>query len=295
MRETIVSVTEAPPDSPLKINLAGVSYCDGSYYIARSGASQAVVEYIVSGSGTLIVDGQYFKPQTGDVYLIPPFSNHYYASDAETPWCKIWFNFDGSIVGSLLSAYGLKDHVLVRNCPLGELFEESLLLLQKALLPADIAAAKIIPSILAALGRFLNASDNAPDSRRMYDFIAEHQSKEHLELRQIAAISGRSVSQTIRIFKKKFGTTPYAEFLNHRMETAKNILQGTQKPVKEIALDLGFSDPYYFSRIFRKKTGMTPTGFRKQKSSIPLQRSGWEIPVNSSKESPIPAQFSVKK
>jgi len=64
-----------------------------------------------------------------------------------------------------------------------------------------------------------------------------------------------------RAFKQSTGTTPTAYFINLRVEYAKKMLlqQPTTKlSVKEIARASGFSDPYYFSRIFKNKTGKSP-------------------------------------
>ena len=68
-----------------------------------------------------------------------------------------------------------------------------------------------------------------------------------------------------RKFYESASITP-VEFLNNlRLEHAKKLLMSNVSlSVKEVAEESGFRDPYYFSRFFKEKTGMTPTGFRKQ-------------------------------
>jgi AraC-like DNA-binding protein len=76
---------------------------------------------------------------------------------------------------------------------------------------------------------------------------------------------GRSESQTIRIFKRDWGTTPYRYLLDKRIELAKLYLNGSARSIKQIADELGFVDEFYFSDIFKKKTGLAPGRYRNKK------------------------------
>ena len=61
----------------------------------------------------------------------------------------------------------------------------------------------------------------------------------------------------------RFGVTPYRYLLSRRLETARLLLRGTALPVREIAFRLCFSDEHYFSSLFRRKTGQTPSAYRR--------------------------------
>lgn len=68
-----------------------------------------------------------------------------------------------------------------------------------------------------------------------------------------------------RRFKKEAGTTPTSYLINLRIEHAKQLLghrETTGLPIKDIALTCGFSNPYYFSRLFKERTGLSPSDFR---------------------------------
>ena len=69
---------------------------------------------------------------------------------------------------------------------------------------------------------------------------------------------GLSVSQTIRIFQQEYDETPYRYFLKKKLELAMLMLRNTRKTIKEIAFELNFSDPYYFSNLFKRKYGISP-------------------------------------
>ncbi|MGQ9491544.1 MAG: helix-turn-helix domain-containing protein [Anaerolineae bacterium] len=57
--------------------------------------------------------------------------------------------------------------------------------------------------------------------------------------------------------------TPIAYLNRYRIQQAKQLLTNTHKTITEIALEVGFSSSSYFSRIFRRKTGMTPEAYRR--------------------------------
>ena len=75
----------------------------------------------------------------------------------------------------------------------------------------------------------------------------------------------RSESQTIRIFKRAYGVTPYAYLLEKKLDLAGQLLRDTNLSVREIAEKLSFADEYYFSNVFKKKTGVSPSVYRRGK------------------------------
>ncbi|MDO5479350.1 MAG: helix-turn-helix transcriptional regulator, partial [Clostridia bacterium] len=66
-----------------------------------------------------------------------------------------------------------------------------------------------------------------------------------------------------RIFKSAAKTSPI-KYINYlRLEKAKNLLSESSLKVSEIAVQVGFSDSFYFSRLFKKETGVSPASFKK--------------------------------
>ena len=59
-------------------------------------------------------------------------------------------------------------------------------------------------------------------------------------------------------FQQEYGETPYRYFLKKKLELAMLMLRNTRKTIKEIAFELSFSDPYYFSSLFKRKYGFSP-------------------------------------
>lgn len=81
-------------------------------------------------------------------------------------------------------------------------------------------------------------------------------------LEEMAKTAGLSKEYFIRQFKKSCGTTPGNYFLQMKMRTACDQLVGTDLHIREIAFRLGYEDPFYFSRIFKRLRGVSPRQYR---------------------------------
>lgn len=93
-------------------------------------------------------------------------------------------------------------------------------------------------------------------------YIRENYANQELSLNMITEHLAISTSYFSAIFKAKTGST-FVEYLTHvRMEKAKQILAFTDRRAYEIAEDVGFSDPHYFSVAFKRVTGITPKEYR---------------------------------
>ena len=106
-----------------------------------------------------------------------------------------------------------------------------------------------------------NNDDKFSEALMLKEYIDKNAVKE-LTLEQMADLISHSVSQTIRIFKKEYGVTPYEYMLAKRIELAKLMLKNTNLRVKDISVQTGFNDEHYFSLLFRKRTGHTPLQYR---------------------------------
>lgn len=250
---------------PVKLWMTGVSWCQGDYVIRRRNADFYVIEYIEQGGGRLRVEAEEFHPEAGDVYIVPARSDHEYASSADNPWIKRWFNFSGELIEPMLNSYRLTGIYHVQSCPVGDLFKKGYEAITAEPGRADSKTALILHEIFQAVSEVLEkrlcTDKHSQEGRRLKKYLDVHFSDE-LSLDALSKIVSRSVSQTIRIFKKDWGVTPYEYLLEKRMEKARLLLRHTVKPVKQIAFELNFSDEYYFSALFKKKNGVSPSQYR---------------------------------
>lgn len=85
---------------------------------------------------------------------------------------------------------------------------------------------------------------------------------QNVNINSIAGIYNMSPAHFIRSFKKVYDTTPLDYKNRHKISFAKNLLIDTELSVADIAEQCGIDDQFYFSRIFKKQTGMSPTNYR---------------------------------
>ena len=99
--------------------------------------------------------------------------------------------------------------------------------------------------------------------KRLITYILEHYSDPNLSIKDIAEATDMSEAGVRRIFKIKRNTTPVKYLNTLRMEKAKNLLETSNLTVADISAATGFTDPFYFSRIFKKHYGLSPDHYRK--------------------------------
>ena len=84
----------------------------------------------------------------------------------------------------------------------------------------------------------------------------------NLSIEELANLTNLSLSSFKREFKKNYSDSPTNYILSKRLEKAKELLVYSENNISEIAYDLGFNDPLYFTRLFKKKEGVPPTEYR---------------------------------
>lgn len=84
-----------------------------------------------------------------------------------------------------------------------------------------------------------------------------------ITLEELADISGYSVSRFQYLFRELYGTSPIEFLINERIRHAKELMSFDDTSINEISCSVGYDDPGYFSRIFKKYTGFSPKDFRK--------------------------------
>ncbi len=97
------------------------------------------------------------------------------------------------------------------------------------------------------------------------EYIEEHYAEEDLSLSKAAEHIGLSPNHLSAVFKEETGRSFTKYLTDHRIKTAKNLLDTSKKRSSEIAELVGYPDPHYFSSVFKKQTGMTPSQYRDKK------------------------------
>jgi two-component system response regulator YesN len=99
------------------------------------------------------------------------------------------------------------------------------------------------------------------------DYIDKNYGNSEVSLNSVCNYLAMSTSYFSSIFKNYTGETFIESLTKKRIDTAKNLIENTALKSYEVANDVGFSDPHYFSITFKKHTGFTPTEYAKNKRS----------------------------
>lgn len=235
------------------------------------GCDSHIIIYCSEGSGWVELEGRHSPLKERHLAVIPSGVPHRYGASAETPWSIYWFHLRGELVPSLLRLYGLGGSPV--PVPLGQQsqlldsFDRCFrLLMEKPYsMPVQVHVSQTMGQLLGAIG--LGAGGSARQRKREADLErAIRYMNDHLHsavsLQEIAAHTGLSKQHLIFLFKQVTGFPPVEYYLRLKMQRAGQMLSLTGLSVKEISASFGMEDPYYFSRMFKKLMGVSPTEYR---------------------------------
>lgn len=264
MSEEIYRINQKSETKDLiKFQLCGTTFPDKNYRISRRLSLISCIEYVEDGCGTVHIGDKTFYPHGGDSYFLQAgYMQHYY-SDKDTPWKKHFINISGRLAENLAEGYGLSNVSYFEGLDLsGELFR-IIELAKDEYYDHTPEFISILNEIFLKMHNHVYRKDGQSDlGAEMKDFL-NTQITAPFRIDLLCKHISRSESQTIRLFKEAFGTTPYSYVLEKRVGLAKKLLTDTNLTIKQISDKLCFADEYYFSNFFKKKAGVTPSAYRK--------------------------------
>ena len=228
--------------------------------------------YIASGKAHFHFDGKEQIVTAGHMVLYRPKEPQKYEYYGEDQTEVYWVHFTGGNVTNILRSYGITDDKKVFYCGSGldykNLFRSMINELQMCKENYAEMLEMYLRQIFIMLKRYFTDSlktDNAHvieeiDKATLY--FNEHYSEE-ISIEEYAQNNHFSVSWFIRNFKHCTGSTPMQYILSKRIYNAEILLHDSTYNVTEIAEIVGYKNPLYFSRIFKKVKGLSPSEYRK--------------------------------
>ena len=268
--EVLTYIYHSQKKVPLSIESFGITFPSPNFHIQRYDAKYFILEYIVSGKGYLKINGKLHELQANDVYLLEPGSSHEYYADKDEPFKKYWINFRSDVFFNIFNEYDLNHIYVFRDTDISEemtkIFE-----LEKVSLYNDQIYKEASKHLFAIFMKLAEKNEiKAKGSVVAQQILAELDKAidSSISIDEICNTLFISRSKLIREFKKHYDITPHAYLMNRKISFSKMLLQNTNHSIKSIANHLGFADEHYFSNVFKNKTGMTPSEYRKSKSNI---------------------------
>jgi len=242
---------------------------EGHYVERPSGALQAVLILCVQGHGWLRAE-QTWRVGPGQALIVPPGAPHVYGADQDHPWTIYWVHLAGlkaRRAAHLLAGRAGAAVLHVGPDPgLPALFEEILDLLGRGYTASRLASASAaLAQLVAALSEAAGRDPRGLGLDERLERVAETMHRrlgDRLSVARLAAEAELSPSHFSAVFKRRTGFAPLDFFTRLKMQRACHLLDSTDLPVKAVASQVGFEDPLYFSRSFRRIHACSPTEYR---------------------------------
>ncbi|MEK3885635.1 AraC family transcriptional regulator [Paenibacillus sp. PL2-23] len=258
---------------PLRAAVCGLNDCDPIYYNKRECSNITVLGHILKGHGTIKVESASHSLSAGDTFILPKYTYHEVSADPDASddnrWVYIWINLEDDFVLELLRACGLEYVYRVHHEEILTFFEQ---FLSKAAVfnfqDSPTAAASNFASLIFQIIHTLGLANQrekqhvSPFASSLQEYILKHLETRITinELAQHFSMSARSFNN---LCKRELGVTPYQLVLEEKLKLACRLLEQTNLPIQQVADRLCFADMYYFSNLFKQKTGVSPTQYRK--------------------------------
>lgn len=229
--------------------------------------------YVASGKAHFYFQGKEEIVSAGNIVLYRPKEEqryYYYGQDKTEVY---WVHFTGNNVKNILRKYSITDdmHTIYTSTSLEykHLFHLMIQELQLCRTNYEELLVHYFMELLIMIQRLIEVKPK----KRKVQFMqkmddAVHYFQEHynepISIEQYAESQNVSVSWFINNFKSYTHITPAQYILNLRIMNAKTLLETTEYNISEISRIIGYENALYFSRIFRKQCGMSPSQFRKQ-------------------------------
>ena len=253
---------------PLYIDLVGITHPDSDYHIHRAVGEVTVMEYVSAGSGYLQWGGRWEQVTAGMIYSLPKGVTHDYGADSNTPWEKRFINIRGDLPLQLLEAYGLAGRALFDGRECAHLFSAIDRVLTEPISPLEAQAmlTGLFVQVLAILSQNCTRAEHHQEAVKMRDYLDANVHRT-VSCAELAEQVFRSVDCCLKRFSKEYNVTPYEYQLQNKMSVARRLLANTDMTVRQIAVAVGYDDARYFSSLFRRKCGISPSAYRRKSRS----------------------------
>lgn len=263
-------------DAALRLLFAGHSQTEPGHQNGPKVFDYYLIHHVLSGKGVYVRDDRVFELTEGDSFFIEPSKLVSYRADDRNPWRYRWIAVQGQQAAELMESCGLDwrepvvrasgrqgagrwieeiEKVFRSRRPGGEIRARGLFHLLMAdiaeqagpgLLPAETAQSRIEQHVRQAVQQLTT------------------QYAEPIRIETLAESYGYNRTYFSKMFKRFIRVSPMTFLLHLRLGKARQLLrERPELTVEQIAYSVGFQDPLYMSRQFKRYYGMSPSHYRK--------------------------------
>ncbi len=256
--------------APLTVISGGVEQCRPEYTIHRLGFPHPIIEFVARGAGQLKMRGRSHPLTTGTVFTYSRGIEHHITCDPEQPLTKYFVVLSGKAGRDLMHECQLSPGKVVRvGHPeqVQQIFEDLIRHGRDDHPDRHRMCAVVAQYLIIKIGDLATPCGEMSVSRafatyqKCRQFIGDH----YLSIRtlnEVAEACHVDPAYLCRLFQR-FGRERPSRYLLHlRLNRAAELIQNSGMMIREVSETLGFSDPYNFSRAFRRTFGVAPGHLR---------------------------------
>ena len=249
---------------PFWVQLAGEYHGKAGYSSDEHASGEGLIQlfYSIGGAGTCRYKGKLDQMAHGDLLIVPRYTDYQVRTQQGLQYH--WVGLGGDWPPALLAREGLLSvgYDAQIETLLVEL-RETLVLRQAGFAQHSIGIVfQLMGRIEAVIGGTNSAESAYPSSVCDAISILRESYANPFDASKLASAVGLSSARLRVLFQAWIGESPHQFHTRHRIKQAQHLLTQRSMAIYEVAHRVGFTDAHYFSRVFKRVTGITPTQYR---------------------------------
>lgn len=253
----------------LSVFSCGLEKCLSGFTWGPGIRDHYLIHLVLSGKGTYRTNNQDFQLQAGDLFFVKPSQLNSYTADIEDPWEYAWVGFNGACANKLVSQLPFTDTNPCHHAADLENLHTLLMNLYEARGLTLANESEMVGYLYLFISTLMKETAHSPsrntNSGSQYvlnaiKFIQFNYSHD-ISIDDVSKSVGVSRSHLYRVFISNLGKSPIDYLTDYRINEACNLLKTSNLSIAEIAISVGFFDQFYFSRVFKKATGVPPSKY----------------------------------
>lgn len=245
----------------------GTCKCEPLYSYEHTVKNRIIIHFVVNGKGSLVLNNKRYEVGPHQIFLIPENTKTFYQADKDEPWEYIWMHIGGPKIPMILKEAGLSaEHPVYIPRACHREIED----LAKDIVENYTRQYYCIGSIYKICDYMVEYSSAkaSPDIENSLIYVKNVISyiqlkySEPIKIADIAFALGLNRSYLTRLFKEATGYSLQDYLLTYRMKVASRLIKEGNSNISEIAVTVGYSDTFTFSKAFKRHFGYSPSAYK---------------------------------
>lgn len=247
------------PFQDIKPLICGEEDCESGHDFGPATRPYYLIHYVLSGKGSFQSPRGMYEVKQGEMFIIHPFEVTYYKADVKEPWHYCWVGFEMHLPAQVY----LEEDVI--HLPHAEHIFKGIKESEWIETGREFYICSKIYELLLQLGagQIENREGASSYIDKAKNYIMANYMKP-ITVEGLAEKLGLERSYFSNLFKKQMGKSPQTYLVEFRLIKAAELMSLYDYKPGEAATSVGYSDLFNFSKMFKKKFGMSPTDYKKR-------------------------------